>query len=87
MNLNFNVGNMKDFNPNVNPVFNFKGFQVRILASVPWNVYLSLCALCTSYKTCGSIADPVGRFVRFVSVELHYPIQVLPVLSECFNED
>ena len=72
---------MKDFTNISNPVFHFKGYYVRILVALPWNVYLSLRALNDSYKTDGS-NDSLGRFVRFVAIELCYPLQVFPV-----NED
>lgn len=73
---------MKDFTSITNPVFHFKGYYVRILVALPWNVYLSLRALCASYTTCTSIADLLGRFVRFVAVELCYPLQVFPVNND-----
>lgn len=69
---------MKDLVPYPNFVFDFEGYQVCILASVPRYIYLILCA----YSRCSSDDDKLDKFVRLVAIELHYPIQVLPVLED-----
>lgn len=64
------------------PEFQFNGFKVRVLSSMPNVVYLCLCKLQHIFEASNEVSNPVELFVQFVSFDLFYPVQVLPTLPE-----
>lgn len=64
------------------PEFQFNGFKVRVLSSMPNDVYLCLCKLQHTFEASSEVSNPVELFVQFVSFDLFYPVQVLPTLPE-----
>lgn len=66
------------------PEFQFKEYKVRVLTFMALDLVTSLNRLVDMYNVRGSIVESdvaVRQFVVFVSVDLMYPIQVVPINS------